>query len=93
MSEKQLEKVLAWVNKIRKERFREKPLKHLAKGEIGSCYSCPIHNCFAKPGDQYVSVGDRETQINGEDIRHPKYVTHFVYAFDDGKYPNLVKRG
>ena len=37
MSEKQLEKVLAWVNKIRKERFWKKPLKQLPKGEIGSC--------------------------------------------------------
>ena len=57
--------------------------------------NCPIHNCFSSPNDNNVFVDNSEVEIYSEDrvIGLPKYVKKFVEDFDNGKYPNLIKRG
>ena len=99
MNEKQrLEKVLGWVNKIRKEQFRKRPLKKIPPGRVGNGAFCPIHNCFKKSGDDDVLVGAYLLTVNRNSghtktFKYPKRVSRFLVDFDNGKYPNLIKRG
>ena len=92
MNEKQrLEKVLAWVNKVRKEHFGAKPLKTLPKGKIDSVVSSPIAIGISR----HEQIGNltNTTMVGGAFIDNPLYVRRFIHDFDNGKYPNLIKRG
>lgn len=92
-------KVLAWVNRIRKQYQGKRPLLKLPKGELRSSTSCVIHNCFAKSGDLSIWVKDGfvapAAAICGlaeEPILFPKYVEKFIERFDVGLYPELIQK-
>ena len=90
-------RVLQWVNKVRKEVQGKRPLTRLPKGIPASALSCPIHNCFAKEGDDLVEVCPETIYIDSPNslicsvIRFPLYVLRFIEDFDNNKYPYLVK--
>ena len=81
------------MNKVRKERLQLGPLKRVPKGLRGDACSCPIHNCFAEPGSVAAEVSDTLYLEGHGEIKHPKHIKLFINDFDNGKYPNLIKRG
>lgn len=85
-------RVIAWVNRIRREHFGKGPIKRLPRGEINSECSCPIHNSFWKPGKGGYVYGDRMNfPVFEMDVSLPIFVQTFIEDFDSGKYPELVK--
>lgn len=92
-------KVLAWVNRMRKKHQGKGPLLKLPKGTPYSARMCTLHNCFAPPGKGSVRVGDvaiyglhvRANMMQSHALPLPGYVIGFIDAFDEGKYPELIK--
>ena len=79
-------RVLAYVNRIRKE-LGKKPIKRLPKGERRSPVSCPIARGIGS-GARFSGVA---ITPNGH-YDAPQYVRNFVYLFDSGQYPELVRK-
>lgn len=90
-------RVLEYVNRVRKA-LGYKPRKTLAKGVVAHCRECPI----ARSMPQYVRCRVDKIYfspnfivwegIKGRTITLPTYITDFITEFDDGKYPELIKK-
>lgn len=100
MTEKQLARVLDWVNRQRAEVLGKPPLKRLPKGYREECEACPIAQALRPPARSaftfvevfygYVEWGSYAAGV----VRRaraipPRYVTDFVAAFDNGDLPQF----
>lgn len=84
-------RVLAWVNRIRREHFGKGPIKRLPSGAIYNVRGCVFHKCFfARPEDGCVSMQSVHCR-HGVSIAMPGYVVKFHSQLLNGKYPELVK--
>lgn len=91
-------RVLSWVNRIRKEHFGKGPLKRLPKGYQCDSKDCPIHNCFWETDSggwvkkNYMRWISNDSPYRYRSLALPKLVHKFVHEFDNGKYPELIKK-
>ncbi|MCH7549649.1 MAG: hypothetical protein IH969_08980 [Candidatus Krumholzibacteriota bacterium] len=90
-------RVLDYVNRIRKA-LGYKPRKTLAKGIRGKASICPIACSIPvvvftdSESMVFLNPGIPKNAGIVEEMQHPQYVTDFIDNFDDGKYPELIKK-
>lgn len=81
--------VLAYVNRIRKK-LSKKPIKRLPKGEMGVPSRCSIANGIGN--DVLVCLGQKLVFTTRQVFILPDECVRFGQNFDDGKYPELVRK-
>jgi len=94
MTEKQLDQVLAWINRQRVNLQKRKPLKRIPKGYRRSPQYCPIAKALntkfkVMAETRFVKVYDAEGKIHK--VNYPLVVKNFVYEFDNERLPKLIK--
>jgi len=100
------ERVLRYVNRLRKEHKIGRPLKRLRKGEIGDWSGCTIARSLTSkstaagvtmsridigPPKEAGSVFGGPRIFGRTTTTPPKYVGDFIDRFDEGKLPHLEK--
>lgn len=81
-------RVLAWVNRLRKEHNIGVPLDALPAGDH-SCLRCPIARALHAKVGLYQATLDH---WDGEKfvLQMPSYVTAWIDCFDSGAYKHLI---
>lgn len=84
-------RVLKWVNRIRKEYLGKGPIKRMPRGLRGSQKSCPLHNALwpSRTGGRITGLDCIPDGCGFLPL--PNHIVDFVYNFDAGKYPELIK--
>lgn len=96
-----MKKLLSQVNRARVA-LRMSPLQALPKGKQSSSLACPIARALKVEAAEDVLKFNNEDKAkkvarawhvasDAFDITTPKNIVNFIMAFDDGKYPELVK--
>lgn len=98
MKKYKFQKVLNFVNRVRKTQLKLGPIKRLPRGRRDGICSCPIalgismgsgHRVYVYG---FVSSHNPSNFIRGWQVEMPEFAVGFMNDFDNGDYPELIKK-
>jgi len=82
-------RTLNWINRIRKEFLKMKPLKRIKRGIVADGLNCPVARSL--PGVDTPATDPGDSILHTID-RLPGYAHNFIDRFDAGKLPQYISK-